>query len=301
MQATLLVLAAGAGSRYGGLKQIDPVGPNGEIILDYSIHDAVQAGFGKVVFVIRRDIEDEFRKSIGDHFSDRVQVDYVFQELDDLPGGYLIPDGREKPWGTGHAILAARDVIDGPFAVINADDFYGRTGYRLLSEHLANAVDGDYTDYAMVGYRLRKTLSDFGSVSRGICECNEEGFLSQVVEQTSIFRDGDDAHIVENDGTRNVVSGDSLTSMNFWGFTSSIFSHLTSAFREFLFEQGNEMQSEFLIPTVVGDLVDRGIARVTMLKNSDEWFGVTYQEDKPLVVNKIQKLIDTGRYPDKLF
>ena len=301
MKLTLLVLAAGAGSRYGGLKQIDPVGPNGEIILDYSIHDAVQAGFGKVVFVIRKDIEAEFKESIGDHFASSVQVEYVFQELGDLPGDYSIPEGREKPWGTGQAILAARDVIDGPFAVINADDFYGRKGYHLLAEHLRNASDGDYADYAMVGYKLKKTLSDFGSVSRGICRCDEMGFVSQVVEQTSIFKDGDNAQFVDFDGSRKMVSGESLTSMNLWGFTPSIFNHLGLAFREFLSEEGNETKSEFLIPTVVGDLVDQGIARLTMLKNSDDWFGVTYQEDKPLVVNKIRNLIDIGQYPDMLF
>ena len=301
MKLTLLVLAAGAGSRYGGLKQIDPVGPNGEIILDYSIYDAIHAGFSKVVFVIRKDIEVEFKASIGDRFADRILVEYVFQELDDLPTGYSVPHGREKPWGTGHAILAARGVIDEPFAVINADDFYGRTGYHLLFEHLSKATDAEYADYAMVGYMLRKTLSDFGSVSRGICECDRQGFVSHVVEQTSIFREGDDACIIEFDGSKNVVSGESLTSMNFWGYTPSIFSYLTSEFRLFLSEQGNDSKSEFLIPTVVGKLVDQGQARLTMLKNTDDWFGVTYREDKALVTRKIQHLVATGRYPEKLF
>ena len=301
MQTTLLVLAAGAGSRYGGLKQIDPVGPNSEIILDYSIYDAIQAGFGTVVFVIRRDIEEEFKKSIGDRFADRVQVEYVFQELTDLPTGFSIPEGREKPWGTGQAILAARDVFEEPFAVINADDFYGRAGYRLLFEQLENATDDDYHEYAMVGYMLRKTLSDFGSVTRGICECDRDGFVSQVVEQTSIFRDGDDAHIVEFDGSRKIVSGGTLASMNFWGFTPSIFGHLTAAFRQFLAEEGGETKSEFLIPTVVGSLIEQGVARLRMLKNSDDWFGVTYREDKEPVKRKIQALVDTGLYPEKLF
>lgn len=301
MQKTLLVLAAGAGSRYGGLKQIDPVGPNGEIILDYSIYDAIQAGFGKVVFVIRRDIEEEFKKSIGDKFAGRVQVEYVFQELTDLPNGFSVPEGREKPWGTGQAILSARDVIEEPFAVINADDFYGGAGYRLLFEHLENAIDDDYNDYAMVGYMLRKTLSDFGSVSRGICECDREGFVSQVVEQTSIFRDGDDALIIQFDGSRKIVSGGTLASMNFWGFTPSIFGHLTSTFKQFLAEEGRETKSEFLIPTVVGSLVEQGIARLSMLKNTDDWFGVTYREDKEPVTRKIQALVDAGLYPERLF
>jgi len=301
MQPTLLVLAAGAGSRYGGLKQIDPVGPNGEIILDYSIYDAVQAGFGRVVFVIRKDIEEEFKKTIGSQFADRVPVEYVFQELTDLPSGYSVPEDREKPWGTGHAILAARNVVDRPFAVINADDFYGRTGYRLLFDHLSTAIDSDYADYAMVGYKLRKTLSEFGGVSRGICKCNREGFVTQVVEQTSIFPEGDDARIVGFDDSSKIVSGDSLTSMNFWGFTPSVFDHLTSAFREFLSEQGKDTKSEFLIPTVVGNLVDQGTAKLTMLENFDDWFGVTHREDKPMVSRKIENLVDAGRYPGKLF
>jgi hypothetical protein len=301
MQPTLLVLAAGTGSRYGGLKQIDPVGPNGEIILDYSIYDAIRAGFGKVVFVIRKDIELEFKQSIWKRFSGVIPVEYVFQELTDLPSGYSVPEGRVKPWGTGHAILAARDVIDEPFAVINADDFYGRTGYHLLFEYLSIANGGNYTDYAMVGYKLRNTLSDFGSVSRGICECDRKGFVTKVVERTAIFRNGKDALIVEHDGSETTVSGDSLVSMNFWGGTPSIFNHLASAFRGFLSEKGSDLSSEFFIPSVVGDLVDRGVAKVTMLKNTGAWFGVTYREDKAMVTNNIQKLVDAGFYPEKLF
>jgi hypothetical protein len=301
MQPTLLVLAAGTGSRYGGLKQIDPVGPNGEIILDYSIYDAVRAGFAKVVFVIRKDIESEFKQSTGSRFASEVPVEYVYQELADLPSGYSVPEGRVKPWGTGHAILAARDVIDEPFAVINADDFYGRAGYHLLFEYLSTAHGGNYADYAMVGYKLRNTLSDFGSVSRGICECDRKGFVTRVVERTTIFRDGDDARIVEDDGSETTVSGDTLVSMNFWGGTPSIFDHLAPAFRGFMSEKGSDLSSEFFIPSVVGDLVDRGVAKVTMLKNTGAWFGVTYREDKAMVTNNIRKLVDAGRYPEKLF
>jgi hypothetical protein len=301
MQPTLLVLAAGTGSRYGGLKQIDPVGPNGEIILDYSIYDAVRAGFAKVVFVIRKDIESEFKQSTGSRFASEVPVEYVYQELADLPSGYSVPEGRVKPWGTGHAILAARDVIDEPFAVINADDFYGRAGYHLLFEYLSTALGGNYADYAKVGYKLRNTLSDLGSVSRGICECDRKGFVTRVVERTTIFRDGDDARIVEDDGSETTVSGDTLVSMNFWGGTPSIFDHLAPAFRGFMSEKGSDLSSEFFIPSVVGDLVDRGVAKVTMLKNTGAWFGVTYREDKAMVTNNIRKLVDAGRYPEKLF
>ena len=301
MQPSLLVLAAGSGSRYGGLKQIDPVGPNGEIIIDYSIYDAVRAGFGKVVFVIREDIVNEFKQSIGNRFAGVVPVEYVFQDLTDLPSGYSVPEGRCKPWGTGHAILAARDVIDEPFAVINADDFYGRAGYHLLFRHLSTANDGDCDDYAMVGYTLRKTLSDFGGVSRGICECDREGFVSRVVERTAIFREADDARYVENDGSETPLSGDSRVSMNFWGFTPSIFDHLASAFRAFVSERGTDLISEFFIPSVVGNLVNRGVAKVTMLENSDAWFGVTYREDKATVTDNIRKLVKAERYPEKLF
>ena len=301
MKPTLLVLAAGTGSRYGGLKQIDSVGPNGEIIIDYSIYDAVRAGFGKVVFVIREDIETEFKQSVGSRFTGVIPVEYAFQELADLPTGYSVPEGRVKPWGTGHAILAARDVIDEPFAVINADDFYGRAGYHLLFEYLSNSNDGDSANYAMVGYVLRNTLSDFGSVSRGICECDREGFVTQVVERTAIFRNGEDARIVEDDGSETIISGDTLVSMNFWGGTPSIFDQLASAFRDFMSEKGSDLSSEFFIPSVVGDLVDQGVAKVTLLKNTGAWFGVTYREDKAMVTNNIQKLVDAGLYPEKLF
>jgi len=300
MQTTLLVLAAGIGSRYGGLKQIDPVGPNGEVIIDYSIHDAIRAGFSKVVFVIRKDIEDEFRKLIGSRFEGVISVEYAFQDLEDLPAGYSIPRGRVKPWGTGHAILAARHLINENFAVINADDFYGRAGYDLIEKHLASARDAGYSDYAMVGYVLRNTLSEHGSVSRGICECDRDGFVTRVEERVAIFRDGRDARFVADDGSEVRVPGDKLVSMNFWGFTPSIFDHLESEFRVFLSEFGGELKSEFLVPMVVGTLVEQGVARVTLLDSPDAWFGITHPQDKALAVENIRRLIDAGDYPEKL-
>ena len=300
MQTTLLVLAAGIGSRYGGLKQIDPVGPNGEVIIDYSIHDAIRAGFSKVVFVIRKDIEEEFRKSIGSRFEGVIPVEYAFQDLGDLPVGYSIPRGRVKPWGTGHAILAARHLINESFAVINADDFYGRAGYDLIGKHLAAAGDADYADYAMVAYVLRNTLSEHGSVSRGICECDRDGFVTRVEERVAIFGDGRDARFVADDGSEVRVSGDKLVSLNFWGFTPSIFDHLESEFRVFLSELGGELKSEFFIPTVVGTLVEQGVAEVSMLDSPDAWFGITHSQDKVLASENIRRLIDAGDYPEKL-
>lgn len=300
MQPALLVLAAGMGSRYGGLKQIDPVGPNGEIIIDYSIHDAIQAGFGKVVFVIRKDIEDEFRASVGSRFEGVIPVEYAFQDLEDLPAGYAVPKGRVKPWGTGHAILAARSLINVPFAAINADDFYGRAGYRLLGTHLSMAHDSAHIDHAMVGYVLRNTLSEHGSVSRGICECDGDGCLQDVVEHVAVVPSGNDARSIA-DGSETSISGDTLVSLNFWGFTPSIFGQLESEFRDFLSTHGDQLKSEFFIPTVVGSLVNRGMANVTMLESPDRWFGITYPQDKSLVAENIRQLVDEGRYPQRLF
>jgi UTP-glucose-1-phosphate uridylyltransferase len=297
MQPTLLVLAAGIGSRYGGLKQIDPVGPNGEIIIDFSIHDAICAGFGKVVFVIRRDIETEFRASIGDRYSGSIPVEYAFQDIADLPEGFTVPEDRQKPWGTGHAILAARDLIREPFAVINADDFYGQAAYRLISRHLATARDDSIGDYAMVAYVLRNTLSDHGTVSRAVCECDRDGFVTGLVERTSIYRDGENAYFMEVDGTRTSLCGDRPVSLNFWGFTPSIFEHLELEFIDFLKKNGGEMSSEFFIPTVVGNLVDRQVAKVTLLESPDRWLGITYPEDKSIVSEGIKTLVDAGCYP----
>lgn len=292
---TLLVLAAGMGSRYGGLKQIDPVGPNGETIIDYSIYDAMRAGFGKVVFVIRRDIEDQFRKIIGARFEKKVAVEYVFQELDKLPAGCARPPNRTKPWGTGQAILMAADAVREPFAAVNADDFYGATSFRVLAEHLGSGSG----EFAMVGFILRNTLSEFGSVARGVCKTNAGGFLESVTEMTKIEREGTGAKTVGPDGKALALTGDETVSMNMWGFTPALFGDLQKQFIGFLAKHGTEEKSEFYIPAAVNDLVRAGSARVIVLRTPDPWFGVTYREDRPVVVDGIRKLIARGDYPEK--
>ncbi len=293
----LLVLAAGMGSRYGGLKQIDPVGPGGETIMDYSIYDALRAGFGKLVFVIRKEIEEPFRQIVGARFEKRVAVEYVFQELDKLPPGFLVPAGRTKPWGTTHAILMAEDVIDEPFAVINADDFYGAESYRLLGEHLRSGA----ADYAMVGFILRNTLSDFGSVARGVCRMDGSGSLESVVELMHIEREGEGGKNTDAAGAVTRLTGDELVSMNMWGFTPGIFGQLQGSFRKFLERHGLEERSECYIPSVVNELVCAGQARVKVLRTNDAWFGVTYREDRPRVVESIKRLIERGDYPKQLW
>jgi UTP-glucose-1-phosphate uridylyltransferase len=298
MQApTLLVMAAGMGSRYGGLKQIDPVGPAGETIIDYSIYDAMRAGFGKLVFVIRKDIEEPFKQVVGARFEKRIPVEYVFQELDKLPQGFTVPEGRTKPWGTTQAVLMAEDVIREPFAVINADDFYGAESYRVIAEHLNSGSP----DYAMVGFILRNTLSDFGSVARGVCRVNHQGYLERIEELTSIERDGNDAKNTAPDGTVTKLSGDEPVSMNFWGFTPQIFTQLRDVFQRFLERNNKELKSESYVPMAVGELVKAGQARVNVLRSRDSWFGVTYREDRPRVVDSIRALIDAGTYPGSLW
>jgi hypothetical protein len=293
---TLLVLAAGMGSRYGGLKQIDPVGPNGETIIDYSIYDAMRAGFGKVVFVIRQDIEEPFKKTIGARFEKKVPVEYVFQELDKLPKGFSVPPGRAKPWGTGQAILMAEDVIREPFAAINGDDFYGANSFRVLAEHLQSGG----ADFSMVGFILRNTLSEFGSVARGVCKTNSEGYLESVTEMTKIERDVTGAKTTGADGKTQALTGDEPVSMNMWGFTTGLFGNLRELFVEFLNRSGREEKSEFYIPMAVNDLVRAKRARVKVLRTPDPWFGVTYREDRPFVVEGIRKLIARGDYPEKI-
>jgi UTP-glucose-1-phosphate uridylyltransferase len=294
---TLLVLAAGMGSRYGGLKQIDPVGPHGETIIDYSIHDAIRAGFGKLVFVIRKDIEQQFREIVGSRFEKRIAVDYAFQELDKLPTGYTLPAGRTKPWGTAQAILMAENVVKEPFAAINADDFYGQNAYQVLAKHLTSGT----TDYAMVGFILKNTLSDFGSVARGVCRADANNYLTNIVEMTNIERAGSGAKNTEADGKITKLSGDEAVSMNFWGFTPTLFPQLKVAFENFLERAGNEQKSECYIPAAVGDLVTSGQAKVKVLRSPDSWFGVTYREDRPQVVESIRKLIAKGDYPEMLW
>jgi hypothetical protein len=293
---TLLVLAAGMGSRYGGLKQIDPVGPGGETIIDYSIHDAMRAGFGKLVFVIRRDIEAAFRETIGARFEKRLPVEYVFQELDKLPAGFTVPPGRTKPWGTTHAILMAEDVIREPFAAINADDFYGASAFRVLAEHLQSGSP----DYCMVGFILRKTLSEFGSVARGVCRTTPDGLLQGVTELTKIEPDGAGAKYTGADGSVQRLTGDETVSMNMWGFTPGIFPQLREQLIAFLRQQGNDLKSECYIPTVVNSLVAAGQARCRVLRSADSWFGVTYREDRPRVVESVRALIARGDYPERL-
>ena len=294
---TLLVLAAGMGSRYGGLKQIDPVGPADETIIDYSIYDAMRAGFGKLVFVIRKDIEQQFKEIVGARFEKRIAVEYVFQELDKLPPGCSLPAGRTKPWGTTHAILMAADTIGEPFAAINADDFYGAEAYRLLAQHLTSGT----TDYAMVGFILRNTLSKFGSVARGVCRVDENNHLKSVVEMMKIEPDGGGAKNTDAAGQITKLTGEEAVSMNFWGFTPALFPQLKTQFEAFLKKSGNELKSECYIPSTVNDLVLAGQAKVKVLRTNDCWFGVTYREDRPQVVESIRQLIAQGKYPEKLW
>jgi UTP-glucose-1-phosphate uridylyltransferase len=294
---TLLVLAAGLGSRYGGLKQIDPVGPTGEAILDYSIYDAIRAGFGKVVFVIRKEIEQPFKARFGESFQGRIAVEYVFQELDDLPPGFSVPAGRTKPWGTAHAVLMAAGAIHEPFAVINADDFYGTESYRVIAEHLQSGT----SDYAMVGYVLRNTLSDFGAVARGVCRVSGDDCLESVTEWANIEREGTHARNTDGAGHVTRMTGNEMVSMNFWGFTPRVFGQLQEQFREFLERNGSDLKSESYLPSAVNTLILAQETRVKVLHSRDAWFGVTYREDHSRVVENIRGLICDGYYPKRLW
>ena len=300
MKPTLVIMAAGMGSRYGGLKQIDPIGPNGEIIMEYSIYDAIRAGFGKVVFVVREEFEDVFREKIGTKVQGHIELCYAQQELDRCLGSFQLPSEREKPWGTGHAVLVCKDVINEPFTVINADDFYGAEAFRLMAEFLTDPEVGE-TDYAMVGYILRNTLSENGFVSRGICVADDNDMLIDVEEYLKIEKAGDAAVHNRPDGSREPMSGDEIVSMNFWGFQTTMFDRLETRFAQFLAERGGELKSEFFIPFVVDDMIKAGEASVKVLKTADKWYGVTYQEDKEPVKAGIKALIDSGLYPDKLW
>jgi hypothetical protein len=297
IKPTLLVLAAGMGSRYGGLKQIDPVGPGGETIIDYSIYDALRAGFGKVVFVIRHDIEKAFRETVGARFERRAPVEYVFQELDNLPEGFSVPAGRTKPWGTGQAVLMAADVIREPFAAINADDFYGADSFGVLGGHLSSGT----SDFAMIGFTLRNTLSEHGSVARGECRLGPDGYLTGVTELTKIEKDGNAAKYTDAAGKVHPLTGNEPVSMNMWGFNPALFPHLREEFVRFLKTRADDPKSELYIPTVVNALVAAKQARCKLLKTRSAWFGVTYREDRPMVVEGIQKLVKAGEYPEKLW
>ena len=289
---TLLVMAAGMGSRYGGLKQLDPVGPNGETIIDYSVYDAIRSGFNKVVFIIRREFEKEFKSQITNKYEGSIKVEFAFQELNALPNNFNCPEGRIKPWGTGQAILTAAGLINEPFVAINGDDFYGRDSYGIIADYYKSEGDS----FSMVAFQLGNTLSDFGGVSRGLCAV-ENGLLSTVVETHNIKRGSEGVTSDEDislDGTEPV-------SMNVWGFTPDLFDHLRSMFHDFLERDGKEMKSEFLIPSVVNNLIHANTKHVKVLRTDSSWFGVTYKEDKPYVVKQIQALIDNDEYPNKLF
>lgn len=297
---TLLILAAGIGSRYGGLKQLDKVGPCGETIIDYSVYDAIQAGFGKVVFVIREGIEADFRDFFDEKLKGKIEVEYVFQETNKIPAGLGVNPERTKPWGTGHAVLMAKDVIHENFAVINADDFYGREAYQTLADYF-KAENHQETDYCMVGYELKNTLSENGFVSRGQCKSDENSYLYDVIERTHIERKNN--AIVFQDENKNLVEldEDTLVSMNFWGFTPSYFEFLTEKFRRFILENTDNLKAEFYIPSSVNELIEEKRARVKVLHSKASWFGVTYKEDKDGVMENIRQLIASGIYPEKLW
>lgn len=299
MKPTLFVLAAGMGSRYGGLKQIDGLGPSGETIMDYSVYDALRAGFGKVVFVIRKDFEEAFRKAVISKYADKVPCEVCFQSVDSVPEGCTFNPERTKPWGTNHAVLMAKDLIKEPFAVINADDFYGRESFQVLADYL-KSVEGTTGKYCMVGYRVANTLSENGSVSRGVCATDENGYLTDVVERTKIEKVGDKI-IYTEDGVDTEISPNSPVSMNMWGFTPEYFEYVEKAFVEFLQARGQELKSEFYIPTLVNDMIRSGEATCKVLDTTSKWFGVTYAEDRPQVVMKINNLVKEGVYPEKLF
>lgn len=291
------------GSRYGGLKQIDPVGKNGEIIMDYSIYDALQAGFSKVIFIIKEALLADFKAVVGDRVSAYIPVEYVFQQLSDLPAGFSVPKGREKPWGTGHAVLAAREKIDAPFAVVNADDFYGAEAFRKISEFLTGAVDTVPQHFAMVGYKLENTLTENGHVARGVCE-TVNGLLSGIHERTRIERRADGPAYTEDDGKMwTPLAPDATVSMNLWGFTPGFIEDLKRDFVAFLENEvpKNPLKAEYFLPFVVNDRIRAGAADVTVLKSNDKWYGVTYQADKPVVMAALAGMAENGTYPDPLW
>ena len=300
IKPTLLVLAAGMGSRYGSLKQMDGVGPNGEAIIDYSVYDAIRAGFGKVVFVIRHSFEADFKEVFNaERFGGKIEVEYVFQELDYLPEGFTLPEGRVKPWGTNHAVMMAANVINEPFAVINADDFYGRTAYATISDYLKQLADSEGR-YCMVGYQVSKTLSENGTVSRGVCTVDEEGNLRGMVERTQIER-VDGTIVFHDGGADEPLAEDTPVSMNLFGFTPDYFRHSEAYFKEFLPANIDNLKAEFFIPLMVNKVINDGTATMRVLKTTSDWFGVTYKEDKPMLMAKIEELITAGEYPRNLW
>jgi UTP-glucose-1-phosphate uridylyltransferase len=302
MKPTLLILAAGIGSRYGGLKQVDPIGPDGEAIIDYSIFDAIRAGYGKVVFVIRESFADAFKETFDSKLKGRIETAYAYQELDSFVQKELsIHPDRKKPWGTGHAILVAKDVVHEPFVVINADDFYGSAAYQMIPEFLSGAEKHDKPHYCMVGYGLKNTLSKHGFVSRGVCETDADGFLTTVVERTHIEKENGKILCQLEGDNKMELTGNEVVSMNVWGFTPSYFQFLETYFDKYIRENAANPKGEFYIPFVVNELINRKEIKLKVLESKDHWFGVTYKEDKEMAVNSIRNLISKGIYPEKLW
>lgn len=301
MKPTLFILAAGMGSRYGGLKQLDGLGPNGETIMDYSVFDAIRGGFGKIVFVIRKSFEQDFREKVLSKYENHIPVEVVFQDINDLPAGFTCPEGREKPWGTNHAVLMGKDVINEPFAVINADDFYGRDSFAVLGKYLSELKDGQKNKYCMVGFRVGNTLSESGTVARGVCSTDANALLETVVERTEIMCIDRNVSYKDEDGNWVVIEDNTPVSMNMWGFTPDYFKYSEEYFIEFLKENISNLKCEYFIPLMVNKLITEKTATVEVLDTTSKWFGVTYAADRQSVVDKIQALINAGEYPEKLF
>ena len=303
MKPTLLLLAAGMGSRYGGLKQLDGLGPNGETIMDYSIYDAIKAGFGKIVFVIRKDFEDDFRQKVLSKYEGHIPAEVCFQAMDKLPEGFTVPEGRQKPWGTNHAVMMAKGLIHEPFCVINCDDFYNRDAYMVMGKFLSELPEGSKNRYSMVGFRVGNTLSENGTVARGICSKNNEGHLTEVVERTEIMRVDGKVCYKDEEGKWVAVEDNTPVSMNMWGFTPDYFEYSDEYFKEFLSDAKNmeNLKAEFFIPLMVNKLIHEGTATVKVLDTTSKWFGVTYAADRQATVDRIQKLIEEGVYPNRLF
>jgi UTP-glucose-1-phosphate uridylyltransferase len=299
MKPILLILAAGLGSRYGGIKQMDKLGPSGESIIDYSIYDAIRAGFGKVVFVINKKIENDFKEIFEPKLKGKIKTEYVLQKVDNLPTGFKAPENRKKPWGTAHAILAAKDVINKPFAVINADDFYGKNSYKAIVNFFAN--NQKETKFCMVGFQLGKTISESGTVSRGVCSIDKDAYLTKVVEHTMIQKVGNNIEFINDDNEINSLKKDMVVSMNFWGFTPLIFKFIYDGFKDFLKDNIDNPTSEYYIPTIVSDLIASNVTTVSVLENTDQWFGITYQEDRSSVVKSLNQLIKDGVYPNNIW
>lgn len=303
MKPTLLLLAAGMGSRYGGLKQLDGLGPNGETIMDYSIYDAIKAGFGKIVFVIRKDFEDDFRQKVLSKYEGHIPAEVCFQAMDKLPEGFTVPEGRQKPWGTNHAVMMAKDLIHEPFCVINCDDFYNRDAYMVMGKFLSELPEGSKNRYSMVGFRVGNTLSENGTVARGICSKDNDGHLTEVVERTEIMRVDGKVCYKDEEGKWVAVEDNTPVSMNMWGFTPDYFEYSDEYFKEFLSDAKNmeNLKAEFFIPLMVNKLIHEGTATVKVLDTTSKWFGVTYAADRQATVDRIQKLIEEGVYPNRLF